>query len=143
MSDYNRDTLTWGSYDGRETLIKDLDVRHLVNILNHITDSNVEASAEGVSPAYSTRLCQLLETEAEIRIMTGWAANIGIPRQNEDGTWALINQTKAEKVLEDTKTAMHQKAMKDQETKNQRLNPLELIRQSIKIQQLTTAEMCK
>jgi len=138
MTSLDRAETHWESYDGRKILIKDLEVRHLVNILNHMATAN-ETDGGGW---YTAELIAFMTLESELRIMVGWAANIGIPRQNEDGTWALINQTSAEKELEDAKTAMHQDAMKRQEIKEQRLTNAKVRRQSIKIQQLTMAEIC-
>jgi len=117
MQYYNRDTLHWESYDGRKTLIKDLDVRHLVNILNHVKESN-EISQQEIYPPV---VCRLLETEGVLRIMTGWAEDIGIPRKNEDGTWELINQTATEKAREDAITAIHKNAMAKKQTTNAEL----------------------
>ena len=100
---YTRDDTFWESYDGRQILIKDLKVRHLVNILNWIRIKN----GEGAGPKYSVGLCQLLEAEAELRTMVGWAKNKGIPRKLDDGKWVVINQTHIEKAVEDIKSLYH------------------------------------
>jgi len=112
MPYYSRDTLHWESYEGRKTLIKDLDVRHLINILNHVKESNEVSQREIYPPV----VCRLLETEGVLRIMTGWAEDIGIPRKNEDGSWELINQTAHEKAVEEALTLVHKKAMAKQQT---------------------------
>jgi hypothetical protein len=137
---HTRDTLHWESYDGRKILIKDLEVRHLVNILNHIAEANANAALDGVE-AYSDWIVQLLVSEAELRVMAGWAENIGIPRLNEDGTWGLINQTPQERAIEDAKTALHIREMA--KPKNQRLSKSELYTELHKIQRLTAPEMCE
>ena len=120
---YDRDITTWTSYDGRETLIKDLEVRHLVNILNHILASNV------VDMCYPDHLYKFLAGEAKYRIMIGFAANMGIPKQLDDGTWTVVNQTPEEKRIEDELTAMHKAALEQQqielrERKEQTINDI-------------------
>ena len=123
---YDRDITTWTSYDGRETLVKDLDVRHLVNILNHIIEAN--GKCKDVN-AYPSHLNEFLTGEARYRIMTGFAANIGIPKQLDDGTWTVVNQTPEEKRIEDELTAMHKAALEQQqielrERKEQTINDI-------------------
>lgn len=119
MIQRNRENLQWESYDGRQTLIKDLEVRHLVNILNHVKETN-----EASPGTYPELVVRILEAEGELRIMAGWAKDIGIPRKNEDGTWELINQTADEKAIEWAKTQLHQAQIA--EAKNKRLSPQEL-----------------
>ena len=121
---YDRDIATWTSYDGRETIVKDLEVRHLVNILNHMIECNKDGKA-----GYPNHLYEFLAGEARYRVMTGFAANIGIPKQLDDGTWTVVNQTAEEKRIEDELTAMH-KAARNQhqeelrERKEQRINDI-------------------
>jgi len=93
----------WTSYDGREILIKDLSVRHMVNILNWMTKANTTVRAGSYSPA----VINLIENEAKIRIMRGWAANKGMPRQLPDGNWIVINQTFLQRTTENIKTMYH------------------------------------
>jgi len=120
MPNLTRDNLKWESYDGRKILVKDLEVRHLVNILNHVKETN-EA---GPANPYPPRVVCILEAEGDLRIMAGWAKDIGIPRRNDDGTWELINQTADEKAIEDARTALHKAELA--KSKGKRLSPLEL-----------------
>lgn len=103
---YDRNVTIWGSYDGREILIKDLEVRHLVNILNHIKEIN-----EASPGAYEPELYALMVAEAELRIMVGFAKNKGIPKRLEDGTYTLINRVITEKAIDDAKSLMHKQKM--------------------------------
>ena len=99
----DRATTFWESYDDRKTLIKDLPVRHLVNILNWIKKSNEETAGT----AYSPEICYILEAEAEIRVLKGFAANEAIPKKLKGGTYIVINQSLADKAIEYCKTLFH------------------------------------
>jgi len=74
-----RDTL-WGSSDGRETPIKDLQIDHLVNILNWIIDRPRQ---------YPPDLYGLIVQEAQYRKTIQFAAGEPIPYQADDGRWYL------------------------------------------------------
>jgi len=108
----NREETFWGSYDGREILVKDLKVRHLVNILNHIIKSNKTDPT-----SYSFAVFQLIEAEAALRIIGGFAENRAIPRKLPNGTYVLTNQTTAEKAIEDAKTATHNQKLAEKYAK--------------------------
>ena len=103
MNDFDRNVTRWEAYDGRQILIKDLPVRHLVNILNWARTTNDKHG----NTIYSDGLCQLLADEAEFRIMTGWAKDVGIPRKLDDGSWTVVNQTRIDKAIEDMKSLYH------------------------------------
>ena len=100
---YNRDTSTWKSCDGRDTLIKDLSTRHLVNILNWIRE---DSQYHGRS-TYSDDLYCFLEGEAQYRILLGFVANKGIPKKLKDGSYIVVNQTIQEKLVEDAKSLFY------------------------------------
>ena len=100
---HDRNITRWESYDGRQILIKDLEVRHLVNILNWAAEKNISKGRT----IYSDGLCQLLANEAELRIMRGWAKDVGIPRKLDDGTWTVVNQSRIEKAISDIKSTYH------------------------------------
>ena len=106
--DYDRNVTRWEAYDGRQILIKDLEVRHLVNILNWIKKTNKEHGRA----VYTDGLLHLMEAEADLRVMLGWAKNKGIPRKDADGWWEVINQTRIEKAIEDAKTLFHRWGVK-------------------------------
>ena len=106
MPQHNRDTLHWESYNGRKILIKDLEVQHLVNILNHIQQAN-ESTGRDV---YGQEVLVLMEAEAELRIMIGWASNKGIPRKTDNG-WIVINQSPAAVAIENLRTFYHKQKL--------------------------------
>ena len=121
----DRNKTRWTSYDDRAILVKDLEVRHLVNILNHIKESNERLGR----PAYGEDITNLLIAEAKLRIVAGWAENKAIPKQREDGTWEVINQTAKEKARGDVLTAAHQMQMQKhlKEKKDIRKKKMELL----------------
>ena len=98
----------WESYDGRKILIKDLEIRHLVNILNWVKETNDGHDCDIYPPA----VCQLLQDEAQLRVMRGWAANKGIPKQLDNGEWVVVNQTFTEQLIEDVKSLIHKYKIK-------------------------------
>ena len=56
-------------------------------------------------------LTEKIIAEAKLRIVAGWAENKAIPRQREDGSWEVINQTAEEKARSDVLTATHNNMM--------------------------------
>lgn len=74
-----RETL-WGVADGREILIKDLALDHLVNIINWVKDRPKQ---------YNPELYPLLEQEANYRKTIQFAAGLLMPTKGEDGVWYL------------------------------------------------------
>ena len=74
-----RDTL-WGVADGRQIKIRDLELSHLVNILNWVRDRPRQYAAE---------LYPLLEQELELRRLLQFSQGGQIPFKGTEGTWQL------------------------------------------------------
>lgn len=81
---YDREKTTWGSADGRETLVKDLSDAHVVNILNWI---------QARSSQYQPGLYEFFEKEVELRKFWAFAENNPIPTKLPDGTYGFTNIT--------------------------------------------------
>ena len=108
MSEYDRNTTPWSSYDGRQTLIKDLDTRHLVNVINHCKQH--DSTRSGVS--YGADFINFIEGEANYRVMKNFTANEGIPHQQEDGYWTVINLSVEEAEEYKLETDFHNRELK-------------------------------
>ena len=87
--------MLWGSQDGRKTPIKDLDIGHLVNILNWV---------KARPTAYPGELYPMLVQEANYRKMMQFVAGDQIPRLGEDGLWYLTDSTTGDLVTPQSKT---------------------------------------
>ena len=78
---FSREGTTWGSYDGRNKKVKDLDNDHLLNIIHHIRK---------LSDYYHPELLALMVEEARLRNLDPNATALGqIPFQNSNGDWVL------------------------------------------------------
>ncbi len=104
---YHRDITTWGSYDGRKVLVKDLDTPHVVNILNWIKNSMDKSESQ-----YSLALYQLFEDEAAIRMLEGFADNKPYPRKQKDGYYKLSNVTRHQQFTNWIRLQYHRFKMK-------------------------------
>jgi hypothetical protein len=107
MKEYNRDTTGWHTYDGREVLIKDMDVRHLVNVINWCKHRDLEAQESHARLQYGDELIAFLEEEAKLRRLRGFANNEPIPKKLETGFYELENETPEEKRISDEITKFH------------------------------------
>lgn len=107
MSEYDRNTTPWSSYDGRQTLIKDLDTRHLVNVINHCKQHD----STGSSVSYGADFINFIEGEANYRVMKNFTANEGIPHQQEDGYWTVINLSDEEAEEYKLETEFHNRGL--------------------------------
>jgi len=87
-----RNNLTWGSMDGRKTLVKDLTNEHLVNILNWVRERPRQ---------YSPSLYPLLEREANYRKLIAFTENVAIPVKCEDGRWVTMLNGEATNLASD------------------------------------------
>ena len=82
--------MEWMSADGRRTKIKDMEVGHLVNVLNWITDN---------MPSYGFLIYNQLAAEAQYRQLPSFAEGREYP-QFVDGRWVVVfPQTGEKKVV--------------------------------------------
>lgn len=74
----------WGSTDGRQTKIKDLEDTHLANIIYHCKRD---------PQTYGIRIMSLLEEEARSRNLSQAFLNRApIPWKDADGKWKRFNE---------------------------------------------------
>lgn len=72
--------VVWGVADGRKIKIRDLEIDHLVNILNWVRDR---------SQQYAADLYSLLEQEVNLRRMIQFSQGGLVPFKDHEGTWQL------------------------------------------------------
>lgn len=80
MSTHNRDKM-WRTADGRSIPIKDMEVSHLVNVINWVSDN---------SDAYPKGVLKLMVEEANHRKLLLFAEGKAYP-QKVDGKWKVID----------------------------------------------------
>lgn len=74
----------WGSTDGRQTKIKDLEDTHLANIIHHCKQDPY---------VYGNRMIKYLMMEAEHRNLTqAFLSRAPIPWKDTDGKWKRFNK---------------------------------------------------
>ena len=72
----------WGTADGRKVKLKDMDIGHLVNVLNWVEDH------EGL---YGDRIKSYLKQEAEYRRIFAFAEGLPYPMINNTGRWEVLD----------------------------------------------------
>lgn len=72
----------WGTADGRRVKLKDMDIGHLVNVLNWVQDH------DGV---YGDRIKSYLKQEAEYRRIFAFAEGQPYPMINNTGRWEILD----------------------------------------------------
>jgi hypothetical protein len=83
---HNRD-VTWRSADGRKVKIKDMDIGHLVNVINWVSDNK---------DSYPASIKDVMVSEAEYRQLTLFAEGKAYP-QLVNGRWVLIDPVTGKK----------------------------------------------
>ena len=78
----------WGTADGRRIKIKDMELGHLVNVLNWVHDHN-----------YSDRIRASMIAEAEYRRLTLFAEGKPYPREVE-GRWMIYDVATKQHIIE-------------------------------------------
>ena len=79
--------VTWRSADGRQVKVKDMDIGHLVNVINWVTDNK---------DSYPASVRVQMEAEAEYRQLTLFAEGKAYP-QLVKGRWVLIDPVTGKK----------------------------------------------
>ena len=87
---YDRNTTHWESADGSLYIIKDLEISHLVNILNWVKQHPKN---------YGFGLFSFLEEEAKLRKMIAFSENTPYPFKLESGFYKLVNISKFRAVI--------------------------------------------
>ena len=72
----------WGTADGRRVKLKDMDVGHLVNVLNWVHDH------DGI---YGDRIKSYLKQEAEYRRIFAFAESQPYPMISNTGRWEVMD----------------------------------------------------
>ena len=74
--------ITWGTADGRRVQLKDMEIGHLVNVLNWVHDH------DGL---YSDRVKAALIKEAEYRRIFAFAEGQSYPMISNTGRWEVLD----------------------------------------------------
>lgn len=74
--------ITWGTADGRRVQLKEMEIGHLVNVLNWVHDH------DGL---YSDRVKAALIKEAEYRRIFAFAEGLPYPMISNTGRWEVID----------------------------------------------------
>lgn len=72
----------WGTADGRKVKLKEMDVGHLVNVLNWVNDH------DGI---YGDRIKSYLKQEAEYRQIFAFSEGQAYPMISATGRWEVID----------------------------------------------------